>query len=567
MSIINMGESLNKSDSPKKRANIINKITDDMVIKHTGIYDYIDTRNEGIKRVVSNQGGYLVFLDYGKVYKLNRKTNIKQLKSDKTIKHVNTEAEAKQLRAEAEEIRKRRKEEGPEAYIQTHKQSKVTLSAAIKDFKTNGIYRDFTENYQEHYDNYLRHAEDYLGDIEPCKITTIDINNYYRYQLDRGQLPISKKNKDGTVNKKEGICVNTVGKHKTALKRLWEFMILDKKYGVTENVVLLSTIPKVEVIIDDKVTYKRKIEYNPISLDIDELNYTLNDAMQNEFDRSIAAMIALCSIGGLRRSELMGLQLGKMWHDDRMSVHDDIFEVFGYDKQYYIDNPRFMMIDSGIMNIRAKKTLKLPKGEKVRIVAVPDILSKIIDYALEQRQQLYDILGKCIDNKEYVYLPLINILRNKVLVPEKVTRKWMEYQDRRNKRMIALGLEPIPVIRLHDLRHTHANVLKRTVPTWEISNNMGHVLINGNTTEKRYWDDRKPFRDDIINYFDSNIKIDWDKVMKRAINDSNNRAWVSNNGQLVIGDADKKYIMSLRKRFIMSESEMIHLLGSSKEES
>lgn len=34
-----------------------------MPYKSTGVYDYVDTEFEGIKKVVSKQGGFLVFID------------------------------------------------------------------------------------------------------------------------------------------------------------------------------------------------------------------------------------------------------------------------------------------------------------------------------------------------------------------------------------------------------------------------------------------------------------------------------------------------------------------------
>lgn len=47
------------------------------------------------------------------------------------------------------------------------------------------------------------------------------------------------------------------------------------------------------------------------------------------------------------------------------------------------------------------------------------------------------------------------VIINEVVYYPKLNKKWKEYQTRRNKRMEAAGLEPIPVIRFHDLRHEY----------------------------------------------------------------------------------------------------------------
>ena len=57
-------------------------------VRRSGNYAYIDTKNEGIKEVVSGQGGFLVFLDYGRKQKLDRKTGKLMYKQDKSAKRV-----------------------------------------------------------------------------------------------------------------------------------------------------------------------------------------------------------------------------------------------------------------------------------------------------------------------------------------------------------------------------------------------------------------------------------------------------------------------------------------------
>ena len=72
MAIIKGGESMRKASTPTKVKTP--EIQVGTEVKHTGVYDYVDTEYEGIKKVVSNQGGFLVFLDYGRVEKISKKT-------------------------------------------------------------------------------------------------------------------------------------------------------------------------------------------------------------------------------------------------------------------------------------------------------------------------------------------------------------------------------------------------------------------------------------------------------------------------------------------------------------
>lgn len=530
-------------------------------IKNINGYKCIETGNEGIFKIVDGKGGYLVRLDYGREMRMDKKTNTYKLKQVKTNKRVNTEREAKQLKREAEEIRLRRKNGETIPVIK-----KVTMKEVVEEFKQSKRYKELGDSYKDHYDNYMRHMLDYFGDFEPSKITTINIEDYYAYQRKRGnRMPI--RNKDGSVSKKiisktnpKGISINTLHKHKTALKGFWEYMIDCKKYGVTENVVLAARVPKEIVIVDGKETKLSKIPYVARSLTLEEYNFTLNDAIQHEYDRSIAVMIALAGIAGLRRSEVGALKLGKFFHNDLMNVTEGAFSYGNFDMEYYIDHDEFMLVDEANMRIRNKDTIKLPKGEKVRIVAIPECLRKVVEYGLEQRKELLDIIGKKIDSNEQVYLPLVNILQSRVVNTDKLTRKWMQYQERRNKRMAKVGMEPIPCVRLHDLRHTHGNLLKISVPAWEISCNMGHLIPDANTTKKIYWNDRQPYRKDIIDFWDENIKIDWSKALNEHVNCEDSLLHVNGSGHVVIKNEYKERVKQLRKRLVLSEDEITELL-------
>lgn len=548
--------------------------SDDKRVK-VGRYECERTRYANIFKVIGADNKYVVRCYFGKVEKINKKTGVKQLVNDITLKVVGSLTEAKQLIQRAEEIKEDRKEGAgiPECVGI----KKVTLNDVMCDFKLDGMYTDLTENYKMHYDNCFNHISDFMGYKEPRKITVSDIEDYYNYQLERGNLIGTKRRKDGQVSKKEildsnpkGISVNTLSKHKTALKQLWKFMLKKQCYGVSSNVVIYSEIPKVEILIDGKVIKTRKIQPMQTPLSLEQLNYTLNDAVQNEHDRSIALMIALGSIGGLRRGEAVALKIGRYYHDERMLLGEEMWQLndFKMIRQYYEEHNELILIDEAIRHDRVDK-LGFPKNNIIRMIGKPKCLDEIVDYAMEQREQITNALGCRIQSSDRLYMPLINVIQKNVYTSAKLSRKWTEYQKRRNKRMVDAGLEPIPLIRFHDLRHTHASLLGDELSAKRISQNMGHIIpgdgqIN-NTTTKVYIHDRLPDRTSIINYWDSHIKIDWDKAMRVDINGGDNKAHVNGSGHLVIMDEDKQRIMALRSRFVLTEEEEAELLCSKRE--
>lgn len=528
-------------------------------------YKCYETEHIGIFEIVDKKG-YLVRLDYGRVLKLDKKTSKYKFKQEKTNKKVNTLEEALKLRADAVLIREKRKN-GENVIINYDSTvHKVTMTDVIKDFKESQRYMEMSDSYKNFVNNYSQHILDYFAEFEPSKITSIDVEKYFLYQREFGKSKSAKSN-GGTknkqvekLNKSNGISINTIYKHKSVMKIIWEYMIESQKYGVTVNIIPNSKVPREIIYVDGKAVSIGHVKYNARSLTLDELNYTLNDALQNEYDRNIALIIALGSIGGLRRSEVTALRIGRTLHNELMSISEETFEYGGYDIEYYIRHDELMFIDEARVRIGKKDIIKLPKGDKVRATAVPNCLKDIINYALEQKQEILATIGKELNPAEQICLPIVNILDGRELKESKVGRKWDQYQKRRNKRMKALGLEPIPHIRFHDLRHTHANLLKVEVPSWEISCNMGHLIPDANTTKKEYWNDRQPYRQHIMDYFDSHIKIDWNKVPRKSINDEGVLLHINNSGQLSIKNENKEKIAKLKGKLVLTEEEIAEMM-------
>lgn len=510
-------------------------------------YDKVVAVESGIYRVAKDgKVKYVAVCDYGRQPRIDRKTGKVAIKPVKTEKTFPTLKEAREARAEAV---KARSIGANTSGIRGRK-----FRDAVEDFKRSGRYREMDKSYQAHFDNHFNHMSDFFGEMEVDKITVIDMENYYEFQLRHGNR-MPGRNREGGAER-QGICVNTLMKHKSSAKALWDFMMEAKVYGVAENVAERSKVPKATIIIDGKAKKVSRVPYNARSLTWDELNYTLNDAVQNEFDRSVAVMIGLGAIGALRHSEIAALQVGKVRHDEYMDISPDIWKYSGFDEKYYREHDELMMIDTAVMENR----VKLPKAGIVHVAAVPDPLKEILDYAMEQRAELYGLTGRKLESRELVYMPLINLIKGEPLNSQKISRKWKEYQKRRNKRMEAAGLEPIPVVRLHDLRHTFSNLLKRHVVECERSYNMGHKVNGENTTDTVYINDRFPERDGIIRQFNENIRIDWGKALHKKLGEKGGRAYVNGSGHLVISDREAEERKKQGRKFIFREEELEELL-------
>lgn len=246
VALINLMDPISKGSKTNKEIVVHENV------KKLGNYLYIDTEYEGIKKIVSEQGGYLVFLDYGRRYKQDKKTGALILKQDKSNKRVETEAEAKRLRREAEAIRN-----GESTYDGKPLQKKFI--EAIDDFKASQRYMDLSDGYKVHGENYLKHAIEYFANMEPKSISITDMEGYYKFLLEHGNKLRNKEYKKHEYT--NGLTLNSVAKHRTFLKKVWEFFLDSNKYGVKCNAAELAKLPKVEITIDGKTKKVDKVDY------------------------------------------------------------------------------------------------------------------------------------------------------------------------------------------------------------------------------------------------------------------------------------------------------------------
>lgn len=411
-----------------------------------------ETGIAGIKQRVKD-GKYVVSIDLGREIVTDPKTGKRREKQKKSTKVVNTLKEAKALIGENNALKRYKKVTGATG--------KVYIETVIADYKEKYYDSDknWSESYKQQKNSQHTHFINYFGNIDLKKVDTATIENYFLYCQNDLQL-----------------CANTIQKHKSHLIDLWKFMKKNfSKYGISENVVLDADYGKIQ-------------RYEATALNINQINVLLNQCLLED-DRSVLLMVGLPLLAGMRRSELCGLKHSKIDFDE---------------KRILVDTAR-VQINTGFVE-------KLPKGDKTRITCICDVLNKFMQLAKEQQTDWSQ--GRTLKSSEYVYLTKTNIVNDYLPHPGKVSRRFKELQKRINKRLKKAGQEPLPSIRLHDLRHSFISVLLNSgkVNPFQIYGCAGHV-IEDNTSTKVYWHDQGD-RQEIIDFWNENITVDFSVIEK-----------------------------------------------------
>ncbi len=275
---------------------------------------------------------------------------------------------------------------------------------------------------------------------------------------------------------------NSIQKLRTHLYDIWKYMKKNRqKYGVKENVVA-------------DAEYGEIVKFEATTLKAEEVSYFLQYCVRNEKDYSVFAMLGLPVLTGLRRGELCGLR----WRN--VDFENKIIDV----------EFQRVQIATGSME-------KVPKGgkddgasreeRKQRYAALPDCLAVLLKYIRAQQEEF---LGREPEPDEFVFMTKVNLVNNYPPHPGKVSRRFIELQTRMNNVRKKAGLEPIPQVRLHDLRHTFISLcLNGGVNQFQVSANCGHSFDsrNSNTTLSTYWHDDGN-RDEIVAFIDRIITAD-----------------------------------------------------------
>lgn len=422
-------------------------------------------------------GKYRVTLDYGVITAYSEKKGRIETRRVKTRKVVDTLKEARELKA-SERIAKNN---GTSLKAGTQK-----LKDVLKLYweKKGG---DFAESSVSSKQHHLRLINEFFGETEVRYISKNKIEDFCEYMY-----------------RKKGFGRNSIIKVKSSLSCVFNFMLGDPNvYGITQNPCLLKDL-------DLKAPELKRGDakfFEAQTMTKEEVNITINDILMYEDDRALLAIFALATIGGLRRSEIAGLTKGAFYAtDNRMFIKDVVIK------------------DRHCRNANKSCT----KNGSYRYVARPKILTDVIEYCLQQSASLQGYKSiKDIPDTDRIVRPVRELVTGKATCVDKLYERWKDYQNRRNRRLENIGKEPIKLVRLHDLRHTHAHLLVSELPTYLISRNMGHSTFNGfgaNTTEKVYLqddDDRSAINDFFNNKETCPIKIDWEKRNKLVLTASN----------------------------------------------
>ena len=405
------------------------------------------TVEKGIKK--REDGKYVVSLDYGREWKENKKTGVRELKQVKTTKVCNTLKEAKALKGKNDSEKLFKKKTG--------RTNKITIEAAIEDYMEHGR-ADWGDGYYKQKKAQNKRLIAYFGDREVRSINTIDIEDFFKWNMQvHPSFP-------------RPYTLHSVRKMKSHTGDIWEFMIKSQsKYGITTNVVKAAKHGKVP-------------KYKSVSWSIEELNRFLETVFKNETDYSSFTLLGLGALSGLRRQCIAGLRWGDVDWKNRV-LHVSNARVEG-DEESWVE--------------------KLPKTNTARIAALPNCLAEMLKLVKEQQEEL---LEREVGPEDYVYMSRTNLLNNYLPTPKKVTRRWMELQTRINRILTDSGKENVPIIRLHDLRHTNASICLNSneVSFLQVAANLGHV-VKDTTTTRIYWhDDGK--RDEINDYIDKIITV------------------------------------------------------------
>ncbi len=406
-----------------------------------------DTGIAGIKQRIKD-GKYVVSIDMGRQMITDPKTGKRKERQKKTTRVVNTLKEAKALIGKNNAEKRRKKITGATG--------KVYIEQVIKDYKEKYYDSDkeWSESYKLQKNSQHKHFIDFFGDMDLKKVDTAAIEDYFLYC--QNDLELS---------------ANTIQKHKSHLVDLWRFMKKNfSKYGISENVVLEADYGKIQ-------------RYEATALTLEQANTLLNQVLL-EKDRSVLLMVSFPLLAGMRRSELCGLKWGKIDFDK---------------KQILVDTAR-VQLNTGFLE-------KLPKGEKTRVSCICEVLERFIK--LEQEQQNDWKQGKKLEVDDYVYLTKTNIVNDYLPHPGKVSRRFKELQKRINKRLEKDNKEPLPLVRLHDLRHTFISLLLNSgkVNPFQVYGCAGHS-IEDNTSTSVYWHDQGD-RQEIIDFWNQNLKVDF----------------------------------------------------------
>ena len=280
----------------------------------------------------------------------------------------------------------------------------------------------------------------------------------------------------------------TLEKTKSFLEGWNKYLLKNfNRYGVSSNFVALAEIPGV------------KRQFQPVTLTEEQLNDLIRYALDYEVNSHVGAPLVLITLGalcGMRRGEMMGLK----WSD-----------IIPGDEE----KPRRIHVVRQRMELKGGiEVIKVPKGgrddgqneleRKERYTALSDKAYALLMIVKEEQERYHKVKAD-----DFIYQEPDSMAGNYLPSPRHTDRRWREFLTRCNKVARKAGREEIPFLRVHDLRHTFAMILRDNgISNDIISYNLGHVL-GGNITPKVYLhDDGLLGRQAVCNVMDQVVTTD-----------------------------------------------------------
>jgi integrase len=227
-----------------------------------------------------------------------------------------------------------------------------------------------------------------------------------------------------------GLSPNTVYKHHANIRKALDYAL--KQKFVSTNVA-------------DAVELPKKVEFESNTYTVEQLE----ELLEKSKDTYLEVPIALAVYLGLRREEIVGLRWEHVNFEERVI---SIKEV----------------------RVRADKKIvtKKPKTKNSqRMLYIPDGLYDILKQWKDKQEYYKRLFGKKYVESDYV----CTYFDGRPIKPDKLSKRFKEFLIKNN----------LPLIRLHDLRHTFATILyKNRVPIKNISKALGHA--NPTTTFNFY---------------------------------------------------------------------------------
>lgn len=421
--------------------------------------EYQDTSYPGIKQRIKD-GKYIVSLDYGRELRMNKKKGVMEMMQIKTTKVVDTLKEAKALQGKNNAAKKQKRI--------TAITRKVSFCNVLDEY-TEYYKNSWSDSYKMQKQSQAKRMKAYFGERDVRRIDTLDIEKFFVWCQERQygfQRPLGN---------------NSIQKIKTHLYSLWKYMKKNQnKYGVIENVVA-----------DADIGERYKFEGN--ILNADQLTEMFHYAIENEKDYSVLAMIGLTALSGMRRGELCGLR----WKN------------IDFDKGLIdVEYQRCQISTGSVIKVpkTGKDNGKTRNERKQRYAAMPAFLSDILKLIKLQQEEY---LQRKVEPEDYLYMTRINLMKGYLPHPGKVSRRFSEFQKRMNKDRVKNNLDPLPYLRLHDLRHTFISLcLNGGVNQFQVAANCGHKYSakGVTTTVSTYWHDDNN-REEIIDFINRTITI------------------------------------------------------------